>query len=191
MTRDYAKSRARSKARNTRRKPPPPTTAPGWAWLLAGILLGALVTGLIRLGDTPAREATGEVADTEVDRQDSARPRFDFYTLLKESEVIVPDGGEEPPLVDTPERVPETPSAPDVVFMLQAGSFKSAGDADTQRARLLLLNMDASVETVTPRPGETWHRVLVGPFTSTRKLGEARATLSQNGIESIQLRRKQ
>ncbi len=191
MTRDYAKSRGRSKARNTRRKNQPPATAPGWLWLLAGILVGALVTGLIRLGEPPAQEETDEVADMEADQQDSAQPRFDFYTLLKESEVIVPDGGEEPPVADTPEQVPETPPASDVVFMLQAGSFKTAGDADTQRARLLLLNMDASVETVTPRPGETWHRVLVGPFTSTRKLGEARATLAQNGIESIQLRRKQ
>lgn len=196
MTRDYAKPKRRGKPRNTRRKPAG-NSAPGWLWLLAGILIGVLVTGLVRLSDTgtPAdNQATAGDDDGEAPSQEG--PRFDFYTLLKETEVIVPEeseGDAKAPGDETPNR--PSPTGPDKaesgdVFILQAGSFKNAGDADSLRARLLLLNMNASVQKVSLRPGETWHRVLVGPFTSTRNLSEARSTLMQNGIDSIQIKRR-
>lgn len=229
MTRDFAKpTRRRSKGRN-RRVQPSRETAPGWVWLLAGIVIGALITGLVRLANTPAPENTATIADSAREKNpgmdgDDNKPRFDFYTLLKESEVIVPQEEErkestvtlaDPGLpgadnareeTDTGASADEAPSvkndaAPDsatetdgeqdqVVYVLQAGSFKNAEDADSVRARLLLLNMQASIEKVNPQPGETWHRVLVGPFNDKAALGKARTVLTRNGIDSIQLKRR-
>ncbi len=242
MTRDYAKSAPRRKKGRNRRVQPSRETAPGWVWLLAGIVIGALITGLVKLSGTPAPEDATTIADSAREKnpgmaarkdEKSTKPRFDFYTLLKETEVIVPEEGregEEPPPSSAPEdkqrssgadestaETAEKPSEKEgsaasaptddataanaqeaesgggkdqVVYVLQAGSFKSAEDADSVRARLLLLNMDASIEKVSPNPGETWHRVLVGPFTSKTRLGEARAVLTRNGIDSIQLKRR-
>ncbi len=229
MTRDFAKpTRRRSKGRN-RRIQPSRETAPGWVWLLAGIVIGALVTGLVRLANTPEPENAATIADSArqnnpgMDR-DRAKPRFDFYTLLKETEVIVPQEADreertvtviesDPPELDTSVEESDTSANTDeapstgndaatdsavetdesedqVVYVLQAGSFKNAEDADSVRARLLLLNMQASIEKVNPQPGETWHRVLVGPFSNKAALAEARTVLTRNGIDSIQLKRR-
>ena len=100
----------------------------------------------------------------------------------------VPQAEEAPP--NQSASTPATPTAKEV-FLLQVGSFKSNRDADSLRARLLLLNLSASIERVTPRPGETWHRVLVGPFTNRAELASARDSLSGNGIDSLLLKRKQ
>lgn len=259
MTRDYAKQPKRTTpARNTRRQPSR-KTLPGWLWMVAGILVGALIMAVISYRPTPAKEEIVEAVPeaTEVEQDTNApRPRFDFYTLLKESEVILNDDGtpqpaataslppptlpppsqsrddadqkvgEQPskqpapvtppaqPVTTTPPpstataQVPPAPAAettapppaPQVsttssappsreVFLLQAGSFKSAADADNLRARLLLLNLRARVETVNLRPGETWHRVQVGPFDNTQSLATARNLLQQNGIASIQVKK--
>lgn len=214
MTRDYARpSRPVNRNRNVRRKPSR-ETAPGWLWMVAGMLVGALIMTLVRLDKVEPEPGPPAVEDT--DRTSEQRPRFDFYTLLKESEVIVPD-----PPAPTRETEPESPAPESVqktavrkpspasttvqttstatassasanreVYLLQAGSFKSSRDADSMRARLLLLNLSASVQQVSPRPGETWHRVLVGPFTSSSGVSEARAMLARNGIDNILLKRK-
>jgi cell division protein FtsN len=74
--------------------------------------------------------------------------------------------------------------------LLQVGSFKSNRDADSLRARLLLLNLNAKIEKVSPRKNETWHRVIVGPFSDRSELADARGKLASNGIDSLLLKRK-
>lgn len=74
-------------------------------------------------------------------------------------------------------------------LLLQAGSFRNQGDADNLRAQLLLMGLSASIETFTPRPGETWHRVIVGPYDSQQSMDSARSQLTANGIDTLLLRR--
>ena len=166
----------------------------------------------------PAATETGSAA-AEEDDQGAPRPRFDFYTLLKETEVMVPeqDGAAPPQAVEitsadeprppeqeadtaepklesgdaapTPQATAPAP-AEQTVYVLQAGSFKQAADADSVRARLLLLNLQASIEKVTTNNNETWHRVLIGPFKTQAESSEVRQVLTSNGIDSIQLKRR-
>src|SRR5690554_2463243 len=96
MTRDYAKQPKRAApVRNTRRQPTR-KTLPGWLWMVAGILVGALVMAILNHKPAPAEqevvEAVEEAPPIEQDTN-APRPRFDFYTLLKESEVILNDDG--------------------------------------------------------------------------------------------------
>lgn len=192
MTRDYAKkstkrSPQRSSSRgNAKRRPTKKTqqSPPGWLWLLAGVLLGVLVMSLSKLSDMPSEQDTDIANDSSAESTDKndAKPRFDFYTLLRESEVIVPDT----PDTDGSSSLPTTND----VFLLQVGSFKSNRDADSLRARLLLLNLNARIEKVRPRKNETWHRVLVGPFSDRSELADARGKLVSNGIDSLLLKRK-
>lgn len=191
MTRDYKKTTKRSPQRSPSRghakrqpKKKPNQSPPGWLWLFAGVLLGILIMSLTKLSEIPSDQDTEIVDDssTDISDENGKKPRFDFYTLLRESEVIVPD---------TPDTSPSTQSAnSNDVFLLQVGSFKSNRDADSLRARLLLLNLDAKIEKVSPRKNETWHRVIVGPFIDRSELADARGKLASNGIDSLLLKRK-
>lgn len=192
MTRDYAKkSSGRRTTKRQTKKRSGHQDAPGWLWLLAGVLIGALVMALMQLSEVSPEDVEKAASETgtgsqEEDSQGNSgpKPRFHFYTLLRDSEVIVPD---------TPGTNNKTtlPVADDEVFLLQVGSFKNSHDADSLRARLLMLNLSASIETVSPRRNETWHRVLVGPFSDRPELADARSRLSSNGIDSLLLKRKQ
>lgn len=75
----------------------------------------------------------------------------------------------------------------DVQYLLQAGSFQAREDAETRRASLILLNMQANVVPGTVA-GKVWHRVQVGPFNGRGAAETARATLTANGIDTIVLR---
>ncbi|MFT5084484.1 MAG: cell division protein FtsN, partial [Lentisphaeria bacterium] len=75
-------------------------------------------------------------------------------------------------------------------FILQVASFKSLKDAERVRAELILLNLEAKTETAKVRNGETWHRVLVGPFESHSKLSKARNMLLTNRYEALVLKKQ-
>lgn len=185
MTRDYAKqSRTPKKKSKPNSRKASSNGAPGWVWLLAGVLLGMLIMTLTELAKISPEEATkAATATTEEEPGDNGnKPRFDFYTLLRESEVIVPDA--------PPETTPAAQAQSDSVFVLQVGSFKNHKDADSLRARLILLNLTAGIETVSPRRGETWHRVLVGPFGNNSEVAAARNKLATSNIDSLLLKRK-
>ncbi|OUS13859.1 hypothetical protein A9Q89_01585 [Gammaproteobacteria bacterium 53_120_T64] len=191
MSRDYAKKtatkapakRPRQNTRgNARNKAP--TQSPRWLWLFSGFLLGILSMGLLQLWQTPRQDishAIDQVTGTTTSK--SQKPQFDFYTQLRDAKFIVPDS---PP---DKQRKADTKKAQNDVFILQAGSFKNAQDADSLRVRLLLLNLNAQIEKTHSSKGGTWHRVLVGPFQSSSKLAHARSTLLQNGIDNLVLKR--
>lgn len=189
MTRDYARNKPRQKAG-------PKSQVPGWVWLFTGSVLGAFAMFLVYLTGITPQPSQLEASLTEVvanvktpEAEDTPRPRFDFYQLLKESEVVVQS---EPP-AKTRERdsAPAARPQPEekIEYVLQVGSFKRPEDADRLRAQLILLNLDARVETVKLRNAEVWHRVLVGPFPNQASVTRARVTLANNEIESLLLKR--
>ncbi len=187
MTHDFAKKPRQHNRRNGYQ-----SRVPGWVWLFTGSVLGAFVMFLVYLTgitpqptqfpalgfdeqtETPALKPSEE---TTIQEPETSNPRFDFYQLLKESEVAKV----EPP--DT-----TTPLVAGPQYTLQVGSFRNLEDADRLRAKLILMNMEARIETVTVRNAETWHRVLVGPYTTRAQLAKARGTLAANSLDSLVLR---
>lgn len=193
MSRDYAKktgkkapakrSHSRKNGRtNARNKAP--TQSPRWLWMFSGFLLGVLSMGLLQLWKTPQQDIS-QVIDEVIGTSpaNNQKPQFEFYDQLRDAEIIVPDS---PP---DALRKSKAEKGQDEVFILQAGSFKRADDADSLRASLLFLNLNAYVEQTHSSQGGTWHRVLVGPFESSSKLAHARSTLLQNGIDNLVLKR--
>ncbi|HSB96535.1 MAG TPA: SPOR domain-containing protein [Spongiibacteraceae bacterium] len=212
---------------------------PGWAWLVAGVVVGVFVSFLVKLAGMPAtgtlkdsdkavKSAQLETAkDTTIGTKDTlatksalskgaeksaeksadkdaekaagktssepAKPatRFDFYTLLPEREVIVPNEREAIKSNDKQKaNASQTPTTEtDESFFMQVGSFRSAQEADRRRAQIILLGLDAKVESVQAN-GDTWYRVQSGPFASRDKLSKARTQLSGAGIESLLLKQK-
>lgn len=82
-----------------------------------------------------------------------------------------------------------TPAVATTHFVLQAGSFGSRDQAESARARLLLLGQDARVESGEVG-GRTVHRVVVGPFASRSQADGAQKQLGASGIGSVVQQRR-
>ena len=169
---------------------------PAWFWLLGGILIGLGIAIVLMfrgylpelkqhiLSDKDTPSSTAEPALVEEKGTESVKPkkpRYDFFTVLPEMEVVVPDQE----LSRKAEPVPDTMGggAQDN-YILQVGSFQSAVDAEQMKARLALLGTVANVQTVTVN-GNTWHRVRIGPFQGARKADEMRRLLADNQIDTL------
>jgi len=98
--------------------------------------------------------------------------RFDFYSMLPDSEEIVP------------EQDLKQPVKSGEVYYLQAGSFQKAADADNQKAKLALLGFEASVSSASLPDKGVYHRVRIGPYSKVEEVKRVRAGLKQNAIET-------
>lgn len=158
---------------------------PGWLWLVSGLVIGLFVAFLLQLepGRDSVRRSPEPPKPATAPAQPPAdpKPRYDFYTLLPESEVVAP----QQPAPEAPTTAePETKPATSVNYYLQAGSFRQRSDADQVRAQILLLGMDVKLENATIN-GNQWYRVQVGPFDTRDSLEQAQRTLSGNGFNNL------
>lgn len=171
---------------------------PGWAMLTIGLIIGLFVAFLVYLDDLDP--ITSDVATVDPDEapaetEEDERPRFEFYSILPELEVVIPEfrRPREEPEVD--EGITPPPAGVDPVpeidgegrYFLQVGSFQQADQAERLKAEVALLGLDVQVRTVRVN-GDQWHRVRVGPFSSTEGLRGAQDRLRDNGIDYLVLR---
>jgi len=118
----------------------------------------------------PARQSATESRAAEV------AGRFEFYDLLPDGEVDVP---EQPATV--------RPAAPPPVsvpgaYVVQAGAFPSLAAADKVKSRLAVLGVASEIQTADAN-GAVFHRVRIGPIENLEELNRLRARLRQNGID--------
>lgn len=180
MSQDFAKKNVA----NSRRRPPAKSQAPAWLWFVLGAIAGAFAMALIfwntsQSTPVPPAETKPAANDPQI-----PKPRFDFYKLLQESEVIVPATEKLSEGEKTPEQIP-----PNTEFILQVGSFPNQLEAEKCRLQLLQLKLAAHIESVEIHKGEIWHRVMVGPFGSQEKLASARSVLVANQYNALVLKR--
>ena len=75
-------------------------------------------------------------------------------------------------------------------YMIQAGSFQNASDADNMKAKLALIGLMANVEpTAIPDKG-TWYRVRLGPYASLGEINHIRSQLASNGVDATLIKLK-
>jgi len=169
---------------------------PAWFWLLGGILIGlGAAVFLMAKGYLPEIKQhlpsldnkvseRAEPALVEEEVAEAKKPRYDFFTVLPEMEVVVPEQ-ELSRKADKTQPASDTTSAiTQDNYILQAGSFRDATDAEQLKAQLALLGSMASVQKVTVN-GQTWHRVRIGPFQGAREADEMRRMLSDNHIDTL------
>ncbi|AJE13981.1 SPOR domain-containing protein [Stutzerimonas balearica] len=215
-----ARKKAAPKRGASRYQAPAKKNVPGWVWLVCGLAIGGFLVFLATLepgGDeikrTKEPPQAKQQAKPKPQGEQPPKPKYDFYTLLPESEVILPPETKEPEApakAVTPEQaakldeeralaalsgqVPPPPptvaKAPVTQFFLQAGSFRKQVEADKVRAQIILLGQDVRVEQVTVRE-EPWFRVLVGPFTTREQLNLAQKTLAGSGYKNLLLQQRQ
>ncbi len=169
---------------------------PAWFWLLGGILigLGAAVFLMVRgylpeiqqhlpSLDSKSSEQT-EPALVEEEIAEPSKPRYDFFTVLPEMEVVVPEQELSRKADKAQPATQTTAGTAQDRYILQAGSFRNSTDAEQMKAQLALLGSMASVQVVTVN-GKTWHRVRIGPFQGARQADEMRRMLSDNNIDTL------
>lgn len=178
-----AQASRKARKRTSRRRAP----LPGWIWLLAGLAIGlsvALYTYMKDRAPTPPLPVAGTAAPKTAVQAEApkkpAKPKFDFYTILPEMEVVVPENhAKTGPGVDKPG-----------TYILQVGSFRSYSEADHLKAQLALLGVESTIDKVTNGNDDSWHRVRVGPTQDLRELNKIRTRLLNNNINPILLRVK-
>jgi len=212
----------------SRNQAPAKKPVPGWLWLAIGLSVGAFIVFLMKLepGRTDVKRvkpedqkvATKAAEEKTPPSPEKIKPKYDFYTLLPESEVIVPPEAVPEKTPPVPAQPPVTPAeaakidtaraqaalsgqvpppAPAVIkpaattqYYLQAGSFRKQTDADKVRAQIILLGQAVQVESGTVKE-ETWYRVLVGPFSNREQLTSAQKMLAGSGFNNLLLQQRQ
>lgn len=165
---------------------------PGWVWMFNGVVIGLFIAFLVYLADlrlNPPAPGSNDTptAPEAATREDDSKPRFDFYAVLPKMEVIVPKGEDD----GGPERQSTDDSLAhrhDESYLLQAGSFRTAGDADRRRAELILQGFDVRVQAVELGSGDVWHRVMIGPFTNANTMHRAQDKLASAGVETLPIK---
>jgi cell division protein FtsN len=176
--------------------------APGWVWMLFGLGLGLIVAiGVYlrapagaRAPDSrtavvaePARPPVVPTATVQAEAPQQRREapegkRFDFYEILPQFEVLVPED-EGPAPATTAAARPRAAAAPGS-FLLQAGSFSAAADADRLKANLALLGFESHVQRVTIED-DVFNRVRIGPIGDIESARRIQRQLRDKGIDPL------
>ena len=192
---------------------------PGWVLFGGGVIVGAILCAIVVWGGyapnlrrhdqpQPNPQATAPQASApgiadQSNKADNSKPTFDFYSVLPEKEVVIPDAqlsaqakaeqqkaaAANAPAANSPTAATPATGAGGSGYLLQVGSFPSSSDADAMKAKLALQGFTASVQPVTIN-GQTWNRVRLGPFASATELESAKQRLNSAGIHAIALKEK-
>ena len=192
----------------------------GPVWFLAGALTGGLVVWVV-LGHGPAAEQVRTAVERTVGHSSGPgsaepppKPKFEFYTLLPEMEIVVPDDE-----LGKPDPAPAESSSTDTAsateaataadkevpapkedgkdapgkdeaplkpghYILQVASFRSMKDADGLKAKLILNGLNPVVQSVVISGEEKRYRVRLGPYTDRGSLEAARLQLRASGYDN-------
>jgi cell division protein FtsN len=113
----------------------------------------------------------------------AATEHYDFYKMLPNFEVVVPEKDKDVKRDLTPAAKIERPG----VYVLQAGSYRNEADANRVRAQLALQGVEAKVQRVAV-DADVWHRVRVGPISSLDELNRLRRQLQAADVEALVIR---
>ena len=169
---------------------------PGWLWMLFGLCIGLAVAFAVYVNDRVVPEQTAAAPPpAEAPQQATAtvdpspepvatppEPRFDFYKMLPNYEVVIVE--QEPDVAEdvTPQAIVEPGE-----YVLQAGSFSSFDDADRRRAELALHGIESSIQRVSI-DSRRYHRVWIGPTKDLDRLNTLRTRLRQANIDVLRIR---
>ena len=95
------------------------------------------------------------------------------------------------PNAPAPTNAPAAPAATaaadapgDARYILQAGAFGASGDAETVKAKIAMLGLNARVESA-QISGKTVYRVRMGPYGTASELADAKSKLANGGLPAM------
>lgn len=180
---------------------------PKWLGMLVLILivLSFAVALMLWKPWEPVKPKSNEVTSNHY--QEDTNKDYRFYDLLPKQQVTpIPDEAvPKNQQVDTAPVIVEAPSvetntedagsiesteavAPRASYILQVRSYTDPDSADARRAEIILNGLSADV-IKTSEGGQTWYRVVSGPYSSQDSAVIAQQTLQHSGIDSIVVKR--
>lgn len=200
--------------------------APGWVWLVSGLCIGLIVAAFVYIISRPTSQPDRTTMQVKVPQPDSSKakthpkdnqaasekntdtnkqsdkPRFAFYKMLPDYDVVIPqesypedtgdtDSGNSSHTQEQPtETQPTTPTVRQPgTYIIQAGSFSTRDDADRRRAELTLLGINARVVQHELDNGRVVYRVRTVTIESNDKLTDWIKRLRAEGIGTLVLRK--
>jgi cell division protein FtsN len=187
-----------------------------------GVLLGLTLSALVLIKDwapmlrkknlpqpnaeaTAPKESEQAVADEASRKPAPPKKTFDFYSVLPEMEVVIPDAElsakakaeqarQQAAAAQAQNANAANPAAPATPaaeaggrYVLLAGSYADPKAADEAKAKLALLGVVAKVQSITIN-GKTWNRVMVGPYANASDTEAAKKALADNGVKAIPMK---
>ncbi|MCI0654822.1 MAG: SPOR domain-containing protein [Methylococcaceae bacterium] len=162
-------------------------------WLLAVVLLGLFISFLAFLRNpeppvqpspvmlkkpVPKKEPEPK-AVKKTSEAPAEKPRFEFYTILPEQEVEIPETE-----IKIRKSEEKQGKAKPGRYVLQVGSFRKFKDADRRKAELAMLGIHSKIEAA-KLDDSTWNRVKIGPYTSMTAVDVVRKRLRLQNIDAI------
>jgi cell division protein FtsN len=153
---------------------------PFWVWTLLLLIVASFVAFVMFLD----RQVVGNSSVNAPRQQSSSsenKPTIDFYSVLPQREVEIT-------ILDEDRAAMENPVINKEIVgksILQVGSFHSVAEADSLKAQLAFLGLEANIKSAVVND-ETWHRVQLGPFASETSLSRAKNLLIENKIKYMQ-----
>jgi cell division protein FtsN len=178
VSRDYKRSRGRREGFS------------GWTGIFIGLAAGLAVGLAFYFFDPRGPQAPGadvkpqaeaEPASARESAADQQADQYDFYQMLPNFEVVVPEKEVVMPR-DAPESAEKTGA-----YVLQAGSYRKFEDADRVRAQLALQGIESNVQRVAI-DSDTWHRVRIGPISDPKELNRIRTRLKEAEVDFLVVR---
>lgn len=154
------------------------STSP-WVWAFLFLLLISFVGFILFLDQKIVKSGRG--VGTAQNSGNENKPTIDFYSVLPQREVEIPMSEEDREAIENP----KLNVATEQKIILQVGSFQSVSEADSLKAQLAFLGLEAKIQ-LAEVSDDTWHRVQLGPFASNSKLSRAKNLLIENEIQYIQ-----
>ncbi len=186
---------------NKQKKPLIPT----WLWMLVAILIVLCFAVALMLWKPWSPVETKSQVSAEHSQEETNKD-YRFYELLPQQQVTpIPDQAVpenqstgKVVIVEAPEQ-PASEATSDQAglitseeeqsrYILQVRSYNDPDQADTRRAEIILNGLSADVLKIQEN-GETWYRVISGPYDSQEAAVNAQQTLQHSGIDSIVVKR--
>jgi len=160
---------------------------PAWIWLTLGILIGLGIAMFTRTnGRHVENPQIATPTEPAVTSEPTTKRKFDFYTILPELEIVIPQEETRPPKQSATSKQQSDYKGG---YLLQAGSFQQHKEADSLKARLALIGVEAQIQSVEVNKAK-WHRVQIGPSTDRDALEALRKRLKAAQIDTILLQAK-
>ena len=182
---------------------------PPWLLVFTGVAVGLFIAFVYHLAQIQRQEKTTAPAEKpakaapakNANPNDKPLPKFDFYAVLPKMEVILPkdEGDDNSKLAATvpsttkatpPAQTPPPATSDTGRFLLQAGSFRDSADAERLRAEFTLDGFAVHVQPGKLDNGETWYRVMIGPYASKEDLRAAQTRLAARNVETLPIQVK-
>ena len=149
-------------------------------WTLLLLVLASFVAFILFLDQKIVSNSTGGQSGQAADGREN-KPTIDFYSVLPRREVEIPISEEDRAAIENPSLNKETVDQ----SILQVGSFQSVDEADSLKAQLAFLGLQATIQSALV-DDQTWHRVQLGPFPSETSLSRAKNLLIEHDIKYMQ-----